>query len=56
MEPLALITDRLQSDLHCYNRMLVPKLTQLHYKLPALACSWQLDVLQPSSKFLAWRT
>ena len=38
MEPLALVIDQLQGDLNCYNGMLVPKLTQLRYKLSACAC------------------
>ena len=33
MEPLALLLDQLQGDQHCYNGMLLPKLTQLRHKL-----------------------
>ena len=37
MEPLAVVLDQLQGDRHCCYRMLVPKLTQLRYKLSVLA-------------------
>ena len=39
MEPLAITLDGLQGDEHCYYGMLLPKLTQLRYRLEKLQMS-----------------
>ena len=39
VEPLVITLDRLQGDEHCYYGMLLPKLTQLRYRLEKLQMS-----------------